>query len=292
MNTQKLAAEVAAFLHAHDDCDYYEDITVEETAEEVKRNLTDVFMIEDYMKDIEDISDCFSSHLQYVSMSKPLLKKLSELRGQVETEQSKRMVSDTGYEIKQAIHIGDKEIVYGENMQKENGNFYFVGNYTHNELFGEYSHCLVGGDYLEAMQEFTSRVNGQIEAVKADFEKAAIPPDLFTADHCYPHDYKENITGKVMAVRAEVFRKEYRRGDHQLIYVTGGNGALPNPIGTKVYHKRLSDGTENYIRRHEILGEVKPECMPDWAAGKLAVLQAEKNAAKPNKDKKDRSDAR
>lgn len=67
---------------------------------------------------------------------------------------------------------------------------------------------------------------------------------------------------------------------------------MPNPIGTKVYYKRLSDGHEGYVRRHEILGEVKPECMPDWAVKKLAVLQAEKDTTQPNKDKKDKGDAR
>lgn len=292
MDTKNLAQEVAAFLHAHDDRDYYEGVTVEETAREIERNLDDVPMIEDYIRDIEEISDGFESHEKYLSEAKPLVKRLSQLKTQLEAEQSKRMVGKTGYEIKQAIHIGDKEIVYGENMREKNGNFYFVSNYTYNEILGEYSHCLVGGDYLEIMQEFTSRVNDQIEAVRAEFEKASLPPDLFTAEHCYPHDYKQNIVGKVMAVRAEVFRKEYQRDDHQLILVTGGNGALPNPIGMKVYHKRLSDGKESYIRRHEILGEVKPECMPDWAVKKLTVLQDEKDIVGPNKGKKDRSDAR
>lgn len=292
MDTKNLAQEVAAFLHANDDRDYYEDVTVEETAGEIERNLDDIPMIEDYIRDIEEISDEFESHEQYLSEAKPLVKRLSQLKIQLEVEQGKRMVGETGYEIKQAIHIGDKEIVYGENMREKNGNFYFVSDYTYNEILGEYSHCLVGGDYLEIMQEFTSRVNSQIEAVRAEFEKAALPPDLFTAEHCYPHDYKQNIVGKFMTVRAEVFRKEYQRGDHQLILVTGGNGALPNPIGTKVYHKRLSDGKESYIRRHEILGEVKPECMPDWAVKKLAVFQAEKDTVQPNKGKKDRSDAR
>ncbi len=215
---------------------------------------------------------------------------MSKLKTQLEAGQGKRMVG--GYEIKQAIHIGDREIVYGENMREGNGNFYFVSDYTCNEILGEYSRCLAGGDYLEIMQEFTSRVNGQIEAVRAEFEKAALPSDLFTAEHCYPYDYNQNIVGKVMAIRAEVFRKEYQRGDHQLILVTGGNGALPKPIGTKVYHKRISDGKESYIRRHEILGELKPECVPDWAVKRLAVLQAEKDNTQPNKDKKDRSDAR
>lgn len=292
MITKNLAQEVAAFLHAHDDRDYYEDVTAPETAGEIERNLDDVPMIEETIRDIEEISDEFESHEQYLSEAKPLVKMLSQLKTRLEVEQSKRMVANTGYEIKQAIHIGDKEIVYGENMQEENGNFYFVSDYTNNEILGEYAHCLMGNDYLEAMREFTNRVNSQIEAVRAEFEKAALPPDLFTDEHCYPHDYKQNIVGKVMAVRVKVFRKEYQRGDHQLILVTGGNGALPNPIGTKVYHKRLLDGKESYIRRHEILGEVKPECMPDWAVKKLAVLQAETNKAQPNKEKKDKGDAR
>lgn len=291
MNTKNLAQEVAAFLHAHDDRDYYEGVTVEETAGEIERNLDNVPMIEETIRDIEEISDAFESHEQYLSEAKPLIKRLSQLKIQLETEQGKRMVGKTGYEIKQAIHIGDKEIVYGENMREENGNFYFVGNYTYNELFGEYSHCVVGDDYLELMQAFTSRVNSQIEAVRVEFEKSALPPDLFTAEHCHSHDYAQNITGKVMAVRAEVFRKEYQRGDHQLILVTGGNGALPNPIGTKVYHKRLSDGKESYIRRHEILGEVKPECLPDWAKDKLTDVMA-RIAGEKDKSKKGRDDAR
>ncbi len=292
MDTKNLAQEVAAFLHANDDRDYYEGVTVEETAGDIERNLDDVSMIEDYIRDIEEISDEFEGHEKYLSEAKPLVKRLSQLKIQLEAEQGKRMVGETGYEIKQAIHIGDKEIVYGENMREKSGNFYFVSDYTYNEILGEYSHCLVGGNYLEIMQEFISRVNSQIEAVRAEFEKTALPPDLFTAEHCYPHDYKQNIVGKVMVIRAEVFCKEYQRGDYQLILVTGGNGALPNPIGTKVYHKRLSDGKENYIRRHEILGEVKPECMPDWAVKKLAVLQAEKDTAGLNKEKKDKGDAR
>lgn len=247
MNTKNLAQKVAAFLHANDDRDYYEGVTTPETAVEIEHNLDDGYMIEDYIRDIEEISDEFESHEKYLSEAKPLLKELSQLKSQLEAEQGKRMVGETGYEIKQAIYIGDREIVYGENMREENDSFYFVSDYIYNEILGEYSRCLVGGDYLEIMQEFTSRVNSQIEAVRAEFEKAALPPDLFTAEHCYPHDYKQNIVGKVMAVRAEVFRKEYQRGDHQLILVTGGNGALPNPIGTKVYHKRLSDGKESYI---------------------------------------------
>jgi len=284
MTNQKLAQEIAAFLHANDERYYYSDIPAEETAAEIERNLDDVPMIEEYMRDIEGFSDGFESHEQYLDEAKPLLRNLAELKKQAETEQSKRMVGDTGYEITQAIHIGDKEIVYGENMREENGNFYFVAGYTYNELLGQYSDCLVGGDYLEAMQEFTSRVNGQIEAVRAEHEKSALLPDLFTAEHCYPHDYKQNIDGKIVAVRADIFRKEYQRGENQLVLVTGGNGALSNPIGTKVYYKRLSDGNGSYVRRHEILGEVRPECMPDWAAKKLTVLQC--------KDKKDKGDAR
>ena len=36
-------------------------------------------------------------------------------------EQGKRMVGDTGYKIKYAISIGDREIVYAENINEEQG---------------------------------------------------------------------------------------------------------------------------------------------------------------------------
>jgi hypothetical protein len=50
--------------------------------------------------------------------------------------EEKRMAGD--YEIRHAIHIGDKEIVFGENMKDPKGLFYFVGNYAHNDFYGSY----------------------------------------------------------------------------------------------------------------------------------------------------------
>ena len=49
---------------------------------------------------------------------------------------SKRMVGETGYEVKHAIHIGDKEILLAEDKNAENGVHWFVGDYSNNDIIG------------------------------------------------------------------------------------------------------------------------------------------------------------
>ena len=49
----------------------------------------------------------------------------------------KRMIADTGYEVKNAIHIGDKEILIAENMKEPNGNYYLIANYTYGTWLGD-----------------------------------------------------------------------------------------------------------------------------------------------------------
>ena len=53
--------------------------------------------------------------------------------------EKKRMVE--GYEITQAILIGDKEVVFGEDEKAEMP--YFCGFYRSNDIVGEYSECMV-----------------------------------------------------------------------------------------------------------------------------------------------------
>jgi len=193
----------------------------------------------------------------------------------------KRMAGS--YEIKLAIHIGDKEIVYGENMQDKDGQFYFVGNYTHNDLLAQYDNNGVSGDYLEIMQEFTDRVNRQIEAVRAERDAVSVPLTVFTADHCYPNDLSQSIDGKVVAIKADVFRREYRRGDQQIVLVSSGSGAQANARGRTVFYHNLYTGKHGRTYRNDIQGELKPECTPAWVKERLTAIQSEKTKEKRHK---------
>lgn len=55
-------------------------------------------------------------------------------------------------------------------------------------------------------------------------------------------------------------------------YVTGGFGASANARGSAVFCKNLYDGKNTRYERMDVLGEVKPERMPDWAKEKAVAI--------------------
>ena len=66
--------------------------------------------------------------------------------------------------------------------------------------------------------------------------------------------------------------KAAEKPDRQLFLVTGGFGASANARGSAVFCKNLYDGKNTRYERMDVLGEVKPERMPDWAKEKAAAF--------------------
>jgi hypothetical protein len=199
-------------------------------------------------------------------------------------QKEKRMIGDSGYEVKQAFRINGKEILLAENMSAEDNLFYLVCQYTENGIICEYSQGEGSGDYLEALQEFTGRINKEAAALQAERDVLNLPADLFTAEHCFPHNYGESIDEKVIAIHASVFSPEYRRGDYQLVLVDGGNGSMANPSGHAVYCYHLNSGKHTRFERYDVLGEIRPEAMPDWAKDGLARVNAERDKPATEKE--------
>ncbi|QGZ99288.1 hypothetical protein [Dehalobacter restrictus] len=196
-------------------------------------------------------------------------------------DDSKRMV-DT-YEVKHAIHVGDKEILFLVD-EKITSRPYIVCNCSWDNPLGvdQYSNAMGSADYLEMMTEFTERLRKQLEAVKAERNKITVPLQPFTLKHCIPSDYKENIENKVVIIRAECLRPEYRTTDKQLVLAIGGFGAHGNSRGRAVYTVNLYSGKESRWNREDILGTLKPEYMPDWAKERLKQIQDERQARHKN----------
>jgi hypothetical protein len=192
-------------------------------------------------------------------------------------DDEKRMV-DT-YEVRHAIHVGDKEILFAVDDRKSDCP-YMVCNCTWDNPLGiEYYFEAAGSaDYLEMMTEFIYRVTAQLEAVKAERDRITVPMEPFTVEHCIPNDYRESIENKVMVIRAERLRPEYRTAGKQLVLATGGCGAHANSRGRAVYTVNLYSGKESRWNREDILGTLKPEYMPDWAKERLKQIQAERQA--------------
>lgn len=92
----------------------------------------------------------------------------------------------------------------------------------------------------------------------------------------YVKDYLEhNAKPKVVVIRAECLRPEYRTADKQLVLATGGFGTYANARGRAVYTTNLYSCKEARWNREDILGIVKPEYMPDWAKERLKQLEDE-----------------
>ena len=200
-------------------------------------------------------------------------------------ETEKRMAGS--YEITHAVQIGGREVVLG--VDNASAEPYFCAFYTANELLYEYSECMVGDNYAEMMELFGRRIQEQAGKVLAEQEKTTVPLEPFTASDCFPNDYAESIEGKIVAVKAGAIAPEYRTADHQLVYVTGGNGSRANARGNACFCINLHSGRHTRWDRYDIQGEVRPERLPEWAKERLAaVLQEQAKKEHQRQDKEAR----
>lgn len=188
------------------------------------------------------------------------------------------------WEILHALHIGDKEVVVGENLTEPNEARYMCAYCQANDLFRGYDEFMASDDYLEIMELYTERITGQIEAVKAEIADISVPTEPITAEQCHPNDLSKSIDGKIVAIRADVLRREYQTADRQLVLVRGGFGASANARGSAVFVVNLYNGKESRFERRDVLGEVKPEHIPHWALEKAArIREREKKRHEPER---------
>lgn len=184
----------------------------------------------------------------------------------------KRMAND--YEITQAIHVGDKEVVFGVDDKNEFDLKYLCAYYQSNDIVGQYSDCLVSTDYVEIIKIFANRVAEQCDKVHAEQEKVSVPLEMITAEQCIPDSYDKSIDGKVVVIRPDVLRREYQTADRQLWLCTGGFGAAANSRGSACFCTNLYSGKETRWERRDVMGEMKT--LPDWAKEKLLAMQSKR----------------
>lgn len=192
----------------------------------------------------------------------------------------KRMVDD--YVIIHTFRIGDREIVLGENPLGVDGERYMCALCQSNGLMAGYTEVMVSDDYPELAKLFGERVAEQAEKTRIDLNGPkiqGIPNAPITADGCEVIGCQHNLQGKIVVIKQEVLRPEYRRATSQLQLCTGGFGASPNSRGTACYCTELYSGKTSRFERGDILGTIAPEKLPEWAKHYLEIVrQAEKKA--------------
>ena len=202
-------------------------------------------------------------------------------------EKEKRMAGE--YEIIHAVQIGDREIVAGENPADTNGQKYMTAFCESNELFARYDEVLVSDDYPEIMKYFGERIAQQAEKTRAEmftpkFQGIDVSPIM--GEGCTPITGKDDLNGKVIVIRPEVLRREYRRATNQVKLCTGGFGASPNSRGSACFCKDVYSGKESRYERRDVLGVLTPEQRPEWVKyGLESIKQAEGQKEKTNKER-------
>lgn len=188
--------------------------------------------------------------------------------------EGKRKIGE--YTVLCSVNVGEKEVILASNEQSTNGDKFMCGFAERNDLFELCSECMVSDDYIEIVHLFGSRVANEAELFKEQVEKLDIPITLITEADCIPDHYSKDINGKIIAIDPKVLKPEFQRADRQLYYVTGGFGASANSRGSAVFCTNLHTGKSTRYERMDVMGEIKPERLPEWAKEKAQELSNKK----------------
>lgn len=200
----------------------------------------------------------------------------------------KRMAGD--YEIIHAFHIGDKEIVIGENINAPGDERYMCAFCEKNEILGLYSDLWVSDDFCEIAKIYADRLSEQAEKTRAALFKPkfqGIDTTPLTKADCAPISSNDDLNGKIVVIKQEVLRQEYRRATNQIMLCTGGFGASPNSRGSACYCVDLYSRTTSRFERQDVMGTLRENQLPKWAALGLDQYRNEQRQ-KSSKSKEER----
>ena len=182
-------------------------------------------------------------------------------------DKEKRTIDE--YEVKNTIHISNKEIIFAENLTKSEP--YMVCNCQWDNPLGidVYDKMAVGPDYLEAMTEFLDRASAQVQHVREQRAERGVANEPLTVSDCVPGSKNAHYMNQLVVIKPENMIASARTADEQLLLATNGLGCDPESRGSAVYCKSLF--TEKTVRweRSDIAGVIQPGRVPEWARQRL-----------------------
>jgi hypothetical protein len=159
---------------------------------------------------------------------------------------------------------------------------------TANELFAQYDDLIISDDYTEILKQYGERITKQAEKTCAELSGPriqGIDDAPIAAGMCDSISYMDNIEGKVIVIKPEVLKREYRSATHQLKLCTGGFGSHSNSRGSACFCTDLYSGKSSRFERMDVLGTMEPENLPEWAKiGLENIRRAETQKKKTDKE--------
>ena len=86
---------------------------------------------------------------------------------------------------------------------------------------------------------------------------------IINKNKCKP--LSNNIEGKLVVVKPEYFKPEFREAKYQIVLATGGFGCDASKMGNAVYVIECCKDPEHYRQeRYNLMGEPTEEIIKEW----------------------------
>lgn len=88
---------------------------------------------------------------------------------------------------------------------------------------------------------------------------------IIDRSECNP--LSDNIEGKLVVIKPDFFKPEFREAKYQLVLATGGFGYDASKIGNAVFVTECCENPEEYRQeRYNLIGEPTEEMITEWKA--------------------------
>ena len=89
---------------------------------------------------------------------------------------------------------------------------------------------------------------------------------IIDKSECKP--LSDHIEGKLVVIKPEYFKPEWRDAKYQLVLANGGFGCDAGKMGTAVYVEEVhGNNPEHYrVERYDLIGEPTEEMIAEWKA--------------------------
>lgn len=99
---------------------------------------------------------------------------------------------------------------------------------------------------------------------------------LLTDKNCEAHSEQQCYENKLLIIKPEKLREEFRKPYFQYFYAESGFGCHPDVLGTKVFGRFLADDQRGQLYRDDFIGIADRSQLPKWAERRLDILEKPK----------------
>jgi hypothetical protein len=166
--------------------------------------------------------------------------------------------------------------VLGENLNAPPGELFLCAYAQRNDLFVQYFDAIVSDSYVEIAKLYVDRVVQQTDKTIAEMQYPhleGVDCGIIAKEDYAPVYYEDDLRDKIVVIKPEVLRREYRQGPYQLRLCTGGFGASSKSRGNACFCRDLLTGKTSRFERLDIAGIMPMDKLPTWAKTGLEICK-------------------